>query len=106
LNFAMLYVSFVLFVIVGVFSLLGWCTLGGAAVSAAPTELLVQFFGWLVHFLVGWCTLGGAAVSAAPTELLVLSLDWCTFCFVGALETSAPPCVHPLVMQMYCFFVM
>jgi hypothetical protein len=54
--------SFVLFVIVGVLSLLGWCTLGGAAVSAAPTELLVLFF------------------------------DWCTFCFVGALETSAPPC--------------
>ena len=26
--------------------LLGWCTLGGAAVSAAPTELLVPFFGW------------------------------------------------------------
>jgi hypothetical protein len=48
----MLYVSFVLFVIVGVLSLLGWCTLGGAAVSAAPTELLVLFFGWLVHFLL------------------------------------------------------
>ncbi len=45
---------------------------GGAAVSAAPAELLVQF-------LLGWCTIGGAAVSAAPTELLVqFLLGWCT----------------------------
>ena len=26
----------------------------------------------------GWCTAGGAAVSAAPTELLGLLLGWCT----------------------------
>ena len=29
---------------------------------------------------------GGALVSSAPTEL-----RWCTSCYVGALETSAPP---------------
>ena len=38
---------------------------------------------------------GGALVSSAPTEL-----RWCTSCYVGALETSAPPevssiCVNP-----------
>ena len=40
---------------------------------------------------------GGALVSSAPTMLLCLLcwcsslLCWCTCCFVGALETSAPP---------------
>ncbi len=38
-----------------------WCTLGGAAVSAAPTELLA--------LLLGWCTLGGAVVPARLCRL-------------------------------------
>ena len=47
-----------------------------------------------IHRLFG-CLQGGALVSSAPTEL-----RWCTSCYVGALETSAPPevssfCVNP-----------
>ena len=42
--------------------------------------LLEQFLlGWC-HFLLGWCH---------------FLLGWCTSCSVGALETSAPPKVHP-----------
>ena len=59
MNFAMLYVSFVLFVIVGVFSLLGWCTLGGAAVGAIL---------WLVHS----CLVGALETSAPPCDANVL----------------------------------
>ena len=51
--------------------------------------------------LLGWCTLGGAAVSAAPTELLALFFGWCTFSLVGALLALASGKaerrqVHPL----------
>ena len=52
---------------------------------------------------------GGALVSSAPTEL-----RWCTSCYVGALETSAPPevssiCVNPcnlwenISSRRFCF---
>ena len=43
--------------------------LGGALVSSAPTELYYDTIATLVHRL----------------------LRWCTTCYVGALETSAPP---------------
>ena len=87
LNFAMLYVWFVLFCYLLLLGcpLLCWCTLGGAAVSAAPTELLVLFFGWLVH-------LRGCSCPSCTNRAVGAIL-----CLVGALETSAPPYVHPLV---------
>ena len=52
---------------------------------------LVQFLlGWC-HFLLGWCTSCSVDV---------------TSCSVGALETSAPPKVHPLRLLLdvpaYC----
>ena len=41
------------------------------------------------------CLQGGALVSSAPTEL-----RWCTSCYVGALETSAPPEVSSFCVDL------
>ena len=41
-------------------------------------------------FLLGWCTLGGAAVSAAPTELLGLLFGWCTTAWLVHLRQVHP----------------
>ena len=41
------------------------------------------------------CLQGGALVSSAPTEL-----RWCTSCYVGALETSAPPEVSSICVNL------
>ena len=47
-----------------------------------------------LHRLFG-CLQGGALVSSAPTEL-----RWCTSCYVGALETSAPPEVSSICVNL------
>ena len=47
-----------------------------------------------LHRLFG-CLQGGALVSSAPTEL-----RWCTSCYVGALETSAPPEVSSFCVNL------
>ena len=78
----------------------------------SPTEFtdLHRLFGCVdsptdftdLHRLFG-CLQGGALVSSAPTEL-----RWCTSCYVGALETSAPPevssfCVNPCnLWEAFC----
>lgn len=36
------------------------------------------FSPYPLMLLLGWCTLGGAVVPTAPTELLALLLGWCT----------------------------
>ena len=41
------------------------------------------------------CLQGGALVSSAPTEQ-----RWCTSCYVGALETSAPPEVSSFCVNL------
>ncbi len=38
----------------------------------------------LLYFCLVGALQGGAAVPAAPTELLALLLGWCTICLVGA----------------------
>ena len=51
-------------------------TLGGALVSSAPTKL--------------YCSIS-CYVGVHLATLVYHLLRWCTTCYVGALETSAPP---------------
>ena len=68
---------------------------GGAAVSAAPTELLNTFY--LIGALLALASGKAERRQVHPLKKPILLcrrinlLCWCTSCFVGALETSAPP---------------
>ena len=62
-----------------------------------PQNFLLRMFSHRLHRFTQklGCLQGGALVSSAPTEL-----RWCTSCYVGALETSAPPEVSSICVNL------
>ena len=62
-----------------------------------PQNFLLSVFPHRLHRFTQklGCLQGGALVSSAPTEL-----RWCTSCYVGALETSAPPEVSSICVYL------